>query len=58
MIQVKDWKEGNQVVKKLLHNPEKLEEIHKKTLSWWKDKCSEKATAQYIVENINNLEQN
>ena len=58
LIQIKDWNEGCKVVNELLHDQNKLEEIHRKTLDWWKEKCSEKATAQYIVENINKLEIN
>ena len=58
LIQIKDWNEGCKVVEDLLNDESKLEEIHRKTLSWWKEKCSEQATAQYIIENIEKLELN
>ena len=56
IIQVQDWSEGCEVVKKLLKDQKRLDEIHRNTLLWWKEKCSEKATAQYIVNKIENLE--
>ena len=58
IIQINNWNEGLALVKELLKDPNKLEEIHQQTVDWWKQKCSEKATAEYIVTRIKELELN
>jgi hypothetical protein len=56
IIQVDNWNEGIEIVRELVKDQDKLEEIHQMTLEWWKEKCSENATAKYIVDNIDELE--
>jgi hypothetical protein len=58
LIQVNDWVEGLDIVKELLNDDNRLEEIHQQTIAWWKEKCSEKATAKYIFTRIKELELN
>jgi hypothetical protein len=56
IIQVNNWNEGIALAKDLLKDQNKLEKIHQQTVKWWKEKCSENATAIYIVERIEELE--
>ncbi|AKP50111.1 glycosyltransferase family 47 protein [Cyclobacterium amurskyense] len=56
LIQVNNWEKGCDIAQELLKDEAKLEEIHRKTLAWWEEKCSEHATAQYIVAKIEELE--
>lgn len=56
IIQISDWKEGLKIADELLNNNSKLEELSKMTINWWENKCSENATAQYIIECIESIE--
>jgi hypothetical protein len=58
IIQVDNWNEGLSLVEELLKKPNELEEIHQQTVNWWKEKCSENATAKYIVDRIEAIELN
>lgn len=58
IIQVDNWDEGIKKVKELLKHESKLEDIHQQTLDWWNEKCSENATARYIVDGLQSLENN
>lgn len=52
IIQIDNWRDLEGTIKKLLKNPGLMEDIHYKTLSWWKEKCSEKSVAKYLYEKI------
>jgi len=55
IIQIKNWKELDAVLEKLLSNPELMEELHQESLNWWKNKCSEAAVGAYIAGSLNAL---
>lgn len=48
IIEINNWEEGLLKVKELLSDPALMDAIQKETTSWWENKCSEKATAEYI----------
>ncbi|WP_209329556.1 hypothetical protein [Lunatimonas salinarum] len=48
IIQVRDWRKGIDIVKKLLKDPEELHAIQQATIQWWKEVCSEQGMAHYI----------
>jgi glycosyltransferase involved in cell wall biosynthesis len=52
IIQVTTWHNINQRLKYLLSDTERLQNIQKKTISWWRDHCGEKATAEYMAKKI------
>ena len=55
IIQISDWKEGLKIAGELINNNEKLEKLSKLTISWWENKCSEDATAQYVIKCIESI---
>jgi len=55
IIQIGDWSEGLKVTKALLSDGARMASIQKETLAWWDSKCSEKATAVYIMEKLRSL---
>lgn len=52
VIQIKDWREWEKVLEKLLRNPQFMQEMHYKSLNWWQNKCSETVVAEYVVEKL------
>ena len=54
-IILKDWKKINSIVRALLMQPDKMQELHLATLDWWKDKCNEGAVAKYMTSRINKI---
>lgn len=55
IIQVQNWKDGFDIAKKLMSNDLELIQRSKSTLEWWESRCSEEATAQYIIDCIKSL---
>jgi len=56
IIYVSNWDEGLKIANELKDNNEKLDRLSRMTLDWWENKCSEKATAKYIKECIESIE--
>lgn len=56
IIQVSDWKEGLDAIKKLLKDPALLQQYHQKTLQWWETVCNEAATAKRVSELLKSLD--
>jgi hypothetical protein len=52
-IQIKDWRDLEVVLENLLQNQEYMEEMHQKSLHWWKTKCSEAVVGEYISKKLN-----
>jgi hypothetical protein len=52
IIQVSDWKEGLKIASKLVNDETELEARSSMTIDWWKSRCSENATAQYMAKCI------
>lgn len=53
IIQLNSWSQLSSTIKNLLSNPNLMEDIHNKTLNWWKEKCSEESIAKYVYDKIN-----
>ena len=56
MIFLDSWKDLRKTVESLLSDPDRLHELHEKTLDWWENVCSEKATALYIRDRVKDIE--
>lgn len=52
IIQISNWEEGMEIAKRLLDNPEKMQKISDATYKWWQQRCSENATAKYIMNTL------
>lgn len=52
IIQITNWREGLRIAKELLGDEERLQRIQDETIAWWESKCSEKATAYYMMSNL------
>jgi hypothetical protein len=55
IIIVNSWKEADSLIRELLNDPVKAEEIHQAMVSWWLVKCSPQAIAEYIISKLNSL---
>ncbi|MEX1014908.1 MAG: hypothetical protein WDZ80_07170, partial [Candidatus Paceibacterota bacterium] len=47
-IQINNWDEGLKIVDNLLNDPNRMHKLQTQIINWWNEKCSEKATAEYI----------
>lgn len=56
IIQIENWETGLRITNELLQDVRQMEAVHQQTRQWWVEKCSEKATANYIINNIEKLE--
>ncbi len=54
-IQIRDWCELEEILKKLITNKQLMQEKHQESLNWWKNKCSEATVGAYIAEKLNLL---
>lgn len=54
-IQVKDWRQLEDVLINLLQNKTLLNETKEKSLHWWETKCSESVVGKYIAEKLNSI---
>lgn len=54
-ITVHDWAALPQIVVSLLEQPERLEALHRASLSWWNEKCAEAPVGQFLAEKLNGL---
>jgi hypothetical protein len=49
IICLDDWRNLKSLIRRLLSAPDHLMQIQKETLAWWRDVCSERATAARIA---------
>jgi hypothetical protein len=49
-IEIDDWGDLDAVVSTLLADPERLKDLHRRSLAWWDEKLSERAVAQVIAK--------
>jgi hypothetical protein len=49
-IQIDDWGNLEAEVRTLSADPERLADLHRKSLAWWEEKLSERAVAQLIAK--------
>ena len=49
IIQIDDWKDADLIIKSLLSNPVRMQELHLAALRWWNDVMSESAVARYMA---------
>ncbi|MBR8838389.1 MAG: glycosyltransferase family 1 protein [Stigonema ocellatum SAG 48.90 = DSM 106950] len=54
-IQIRDWRNLENVLETLLKNQQLMEETHQQFCNWWKTKCSEAVVGEYIAEKLNLL---
>lgn len=52
IIQLGDWSGLRPLLDDLLRQPEKLAQLHEKSVAWWKRACSEEAVADYMANVI------
>lgn len=50
-----NWLKIGSVIQGLMQDPEKMDEIRRKTLDWWEKVCSDEAVAKYLADEINRL---
>ncbi|MGC4034413.1 MAG: hypothetical protein QM764_00530 [Chitinophagaceae bacterium] len=55
IFQVPNWKTGIQTALSLLADEKKLTTAHEQTITWWREKCSEKAIALYVDKSIRSI---
>jgi hypothetical protein len=48
-IQIGDWGDLGAEVKALLDDPERLKDLHRRSLAWWDEELSECAVAEVIA---------
>jgi hypothetical protein len=53
IIQVGQWRRLPEILAGLLADPAELEERHRATLDWWRERCDEEAIGAYMAEQIN-----
>ena len=54
-IQIKDWRDLDAVLEKLLNNKQLMAKMHQDSLDWWNTKCSEVVVGDYIASILNIL---
>ena len=52
IVQVPDWRSGFRVVRRIVADPDLLGSLQSKTIAWWRDVCSESATAHYVSRTL------
>lgn len=45
----KDWLNIRPVIERLLADPDRLLALHRETLAWWENVCSERSSARYLA---------
>ncbi len=55
IIRLRDWSEMSKVVPNMLAGNDQLEYLSKKSLDWWNDFCSERATSEFMYKQISNM---
>ncbi len=53
ILRLKDWSDLTTVIPDLLSDPDRLIRLHSSVMNWWQERCSEKATARFIAEQLN-----
>lgn len=51
-VEIDDWRTLGEVVLSVLRDPDRLQDMHEKSLQWWDERCSETALAAFITEVI------
>jgi len=52
IIQVKNWREGDRLIKQLLADPARMLALHHASLRWWEEHLAEPAVARYMAARI------
>ncbi len=52
VIKLNDWSQLHEKIAPLLKQPDELEKLHKQTLQWWHEACSEEACSNIIANAI------
>lgn len=57
IVTIANWREGLRTARKLLADPDNLIRLQKQTSDWWRNVCSEAATASFVASQIQLLRQ-
>ncbi|GJL86233.1 MAG: hypothetical protein DHS20C02_20080 [Micavibrio sp.] len=52
IIRLKNWSNMKNATMDILKDKEQLQDLHERSLQWWKDTCSEEATANFMLNKI------
>ncbi len=55
IIVERDWLNIAKVVHCLINDPDRLEDLHRKTIDWWKNVCSDDAVAAYLAAELRRI---
>ena len=47
-----NWRDGLALAQSLLQDHARLQSLHERTLAWWHDVCSERATARFVADTL------
>lgn len=53
IVQVAQWRRVPEILSRLLSDPVGLEERHRATLAWWRERCGEDTIGAYMAKQIN-----
>ncbi len=53
IVRLQNWADLQSELHDILRDTEKVETMHQRVLNWWQEKCSEKATARFMLQKIN-----
>lgn len=56
IITVSDWRQGIRLARRMVNDLQALDVLQAKTVEWWREVCSERATAHYVAETLEKLE--
>ncbi len=55
VIEIAGWDELEAAVVPLLRDPERLEDLHRRSLEWWRSRASDEALGAYMADKLNAL---
>lgn len=55
VVRISDWKDLEGVLVRLLADPERLEDLHVRSLEWWRTRGSPEAVGAYMADRLNAL---
>ncbi|MEO8613580.1 MAG: hypothetical protein ABI600_00440 [Luteolibacter sp.] len=55
IIVQKDWLNIDKVITGLTRDPQRMLDLHRQTLAWWRDVCSDEAVANYLADEIKRI---
>ena len=56
VIGLERWVAARRNLERVLNDPEELRSLHRASLSWWRDRCSEEAVGRLMANRLNDLQ--